>query len=56
MKFTITHADKSTEDREMSDCNTVEDAHNAVAGSAPGVDVAIASSPVEAPVEPPAQA
>ena len=39
MKFHITFADGTTEEREMSDCSTVEQATNAVAGSTPGVTI-----------------
>jgi hypothetical protein len=53
MKFKITFADKSTEEREMSDCNTVEEALNTVAGSAPGVTI-VADVPAPPPVAPPA--
>jgi hypothetical protein len=42
MKFTITYADGTTEDREMSDCSTVDAALNAIAGSTPGVQVSAA--------------
>lgn len=41
MKFKITYADGATEEREMSDCETVEQAMNAVAGSTEGVKVEI---------------
>jgi hypothetical protein len=50
MKFRITFSDGIVEEREMSDCETVEEALNTVAGSASGVTV---TEVTEAPPEPP---
>lgn len=51
MKFKITFSDGAVEEREMSDCSTVEEAMNAVAGSASGVAIEVAEAP---PAPPPA--
>ncbi len=51
MKFHITFSDGAVEEREMSDCSTVEQAINAVAGSVPGVAIIEVA---EAPPAPPA--
>ncbi len=50
MKFHITFSDGATEEREMSDCSTVEQAQNAIAGSVLGVTIVEIA---EAPPEPP---
>lgn len=39
MKFKITFSNGEVEEREMSDCSTVEQALNTIAGSVPGVTV-----------------
>jgi hypothetical protein len=44
MKFKITFSDGAIEEREMSDCSTVEEALNAVAGSTSGVTVEFAEA------------
>jgi hypothetical protein len=50
MKFLITYVDGSTEEREFSDCTTVDQALNAVAGSIPGVKVSVnGTGQVESP-------